>query len=157
MTKLIQLSPALAVAGALTPEDFVAAAQLGFKTIINNRPDGEEVGQLSHRQEAELASAVGVDYLFVPAAKHEVLDDHVLASFADALANCEGPILLHCRSGLRSTIMWAALSVEAGAPVEQILATAKAAGFDLEAVRGEIADRAPSAGAAPGVAERVAA
>lgn len=141
MARLHYLSPALAVAGALEPADFTEAARLGFRTIINNRPDGEEAGQLPSREGAALAKAAGVSYQHIPAAKHEVLDDHVLEPLAHALAAGDGPVLLHCRSGLRSTIMWAAVSVEAGAPLDEVLAAAKAAGFDLDSVREEIAER----------------
>lgn len=144
MTRFAFLASNLAVAGALSPEDFAEAARQGFKTIINNRPDGEEPGQLTAADEIELSRQAGVAYRFVPAAKHEVLDDHVLAPFADALREAKGPILLHCRSGLRSTIMWAALQVGARQPLAEVLAIAKDAGFDLDAVRDEIAERAPA-------------
>jgi len=141
MSRFTFLSPTLAVAGAMSPDDFAEAAGLGFKTIINNRPDGEEAGQLTARDEVSLSHQAGVDYIHVPAAKHEVLDVHVLEPFCDALATAQLPILLHCRSGLRSTIMWVAVSVENGMALDVALATAKAAGHDLEAVREEIAER----------------
>jgi uncharacterized protein (TIGR01244 family) len=141
MSRFAFLSPTLAVAGTLSPTDFAEAALLGFKTIINNRPDGEEAGQLTAREEIEFSRQAGIAYIHVPAAKHEVLDDHVLVPFGDALATASVPILLHCRSGLRSTIMWVAVSVENGMPLDAALATAKAAGHDLTAVREEIAER----------------
>lgn len=142
MAAITSLTPALAVAGALTAADFEEIARQGFKTVINNRPDGEEPGQLTAREEAALARRAGLVYQHVPAAKHEVLDDHVLEPMADALAQASGPVLLHCRSGLRSTMMWAAVSVETGASLSEVLAIAKAAGFDLDIVKDEIAQRA---------------
>lgn len=147
MINFAYLSPSLAVAGVMAPEDFEAAARMGFKTIINNRPDGEEPGQLTAREEAVLAWRAGVTYKFVPAAKHEVLDSHVLEPLKAALSSVQGPVLLHCRSGLRSTIMWAALTAAAGASVDEVLAIAKAAGQDLEPVREEIADHVSTANA----------
>ena len=141
MSRIWFLSPTLAMAGAMSPADFVEAARLGFKTIINNRPDGEEPGQLTAREETSISREAGINYLHVPAAKHEVLDDHVLEPFSDALATAQLPVLLHCRSGLRSTIMWVAASVENGMDLDVALATAKAAGQNLEAVREEIAER----------------
>lgn len=142
MKNFAYLSPTLAVAGALTKADFAEIAKLGFKSIINNRPDGEETGQLTTREEAVLSWRAGVAYRHVPAAKHEVLDQHVLEPLADALRSMPGPVLLHCRSGLRSSIMWAALSVASGASIDDVLASAKAAGQDLEVVREEIASHA---------------
>ena len=141
MKRFTFLSPAVAVTGAMSPDDFAEAARLGFKTIINNRPDGEEAGQLTAHEEIRLAREVGVDYIHVPAAKHEVLEDHVLDPFNDALATAALPILLHCRSGLRSTIMWAAVSAENGMSLDVALTSAKAAGQDLEALREELGER----------------
>ena len=157
MTRFAFLSPTLAVAGAMSPDDFAEAARLGFKTIINNRPDGEEAGQLTAREEIGLARQAGIDYLHIPAAKHEVLDDHVLEPFTDALATAALPILLHCRSGLRSTIMWTAVAVEDGMALDAALAAAKAAGHDLGAVREEIAERSKGAAACASRQQRAAA
>lgn len=157
MSRFSFLSPSLAVAGAMTADDFAEAARLGFKTIINNRPDGEEAGQLTARGEAKLARQAGIDYLHVPAAKHEVLDDHVLEPFSDALETAALPILLHCRSGLRSTIMWVAVAVEDGMALDAALAAAKAAGHDLDGVRDEITDRSRGSNASAGRQQRAAA
>ena len=141
MQHIAQLTPALAVTGALVPEDFAEIARLGFKSVINNRVDGEEPGQLTSREETVLADRAGLAYLYLPAVKHEVLDDHVVTPLAEALATMPGPILLHCRSGLRSTIMWVATLIDAGASLETVLAAAKASGQDLSSLRDEIAMR----------------
>ena len=45
MANFVSIVPDFAVAGQLTREDFAAAAEAGFKAIINNRPDGEAPGQ----------------------------------------------------------------------------------------------------------------
>lgn len=148
MQRIAQLTPSLAVAGALAPEDFAEIARLGFKSVINNRVDGEEPGQLTARQETVLAAGAGLHYLYLPAAKHEVLEDHVVAPLADALATMPGPILLHCRSGLRSTIMWVATLIDAGASLEEALAAARASGQDLSALRDELAMRVEDRAAA---------
>ena len=149
MARFAFLTPGLAVAGSLTPADFADAARAGIGTIINNRPDGEEPGQLTAEEEAEYSRQAGVTYRYVPAAKYEILDDAILRPFAQTLSQAlrdrKGPVLLHCRSGLRSTIMWAAIQVGAGKPLSQVLAAAKEAGFDLEAVREELAERASGA------------
>ena len=146
MTSIAYLSPTLAVAGALAPADFAEIARRGFKTVINNRPDGEEAGQLTAREEAVLAWRAGLVYRHVPAIKHEVLDDRMIAAQAHALASAPGPVLLHCRSGLRSTIMWAAIAVRGGEAVDDVLTAAKNAGIDLDGVRDEIAEQAQLSG-----------
>jgi uncharacterized protein (TIGR01244 family) len=157
MLRITRLSPQLAVAGLLAPDDFAVVASLGFRTVINNRPDGEEMGQLTACQEALLARRLGLGYRHVPAAKHEVLDDAVLAPLAQALGQCAGPVLLHCRSGLRSAIMWAALEVDIGSMPDSLIARAQEGGIDLAAMRDELVERAAMRAARPAMRHREAA
>lgn len=144
------LDAALAVTGKLAPDDFTALARQGFKSVISNRIDGEEPGQLTARQEAVLAWRAGLTFRHVPAAKHEVLDADVVDALSEALASVPGPVLLHCKSGLRSTIIWATVVVRDGGSIDDVLAAAKAAGFDLEAVRQEIIESAANRIGLPG-------
>ena len=44
--ELIPLAPGLSVAGQLDRADIDALARNGVRTIINNRPDDEDAGQL---------------------------------------------------------------------------------------------------------------
>jgi len=43
---LAELAPGLSAAGKLDRDDLEALAAAGVRTIINNRPDGEDPGQL---------------------------------------------------------------------------------------------------------------
>jgi uncharacterized protein (TIGR01244 family) len=47
----------------------------------------------------------------------------------------EGRVLAYCRSGSRSSLLWAAARVANGADVEAVLAQAQAAGIDLAQAR----------------------
>ena len=47
-----------AVSPQIAEADFSALALAGYKTIINNRPDGEEVGQLTAEMAQQLAEAI---------------------------------------------------------------------------------------------------
>jgi len=56
---------------------------------------------------------------------------------AAALARFDGPVLAYCRTGTRSTTLWAL--TQAGAlPADAIIATAAKAGYDLTGVRPEL-------------------
>jgi sulfide:quinone oxidoreductase len=58
----------------------------------------------------------------------------------DALTHLPAPVLVHCASGLRSAVVWAAAAAR-GQPVDDVLARLAAAGFNLEAIRGELEDQ----------------
>jgi uncharacterized protein (TIGR01244 family) len=137
MPPIIRLTPDIAVSGALTAADIAAAKAQGFKAIVSNRPDGEEPGQLTAAQEAALAAAAGLAFRHVPATRVDLFSDAVVDGMAAALADLDGPVLAHCKSGLRSAYAWAAAAAR-DTPVDTVVATLAAAGIDGEAVRHEL-------------------
>ncbi|MCG8274708.1 bifunctional sulfur transferase/dioxygenase Blh [Aquamicrobium sp. NLF2-7] len=103
--KPIPVTQKLSVAAQLQPDDFQELSRLGFKTVINNRPDGEEASQPGTDAEAAAAKAAGLDYVFIPVTSSSMTDSDV-RRFAEAIVASDGPVLAHCRSGARSFYMW---------------------------------------------------
>jgi uncharacterized protein (TIGR01244 family) len=123
----------LVAARQVTPEDLPAIAAAGVTLVVNNRPDGEEAGQPASAEIEAAARAAGLDYRRIPVAGGFNMDD-VLA-MADALDAAEGKMLAFCRTGTRSTFLWALARSERGEPAERIVAAAAAAGYDLAPIR----------------------
>lgn len=113
----------------ITAADIPTLASAGVTLIVNNRPDGEEPGQPSSAELEAAASTAGLEYRHIPVAGGFNLDD-VLA-MAEALETAEGQVLVFCRSGTRSTFLWALARSERGAPADELAARAAAAGYDL--------------------------
>jgi uncharacterized protein (TIGR01244 family) len=126
-----------AVTGVMQPDDFADAARRGFRSVISHRPDGEEPGQLTAVEEAALAAAAGLAFRHIPVSKVEQFSNAVVDGTAGALAELPGPILAHCKSGLRSAIAWAAVTARVE-PVDAVIATAARAGLSLEPIRDEL-------------------
>ena len=144
MKQPIFITPQFAVTDAMAPEDFGAAAAMGFRSILSNRPDGEAAGQMTARQESVHAWRAGIKFRHVPAPKLDLFTDDVVEAMGDAVASLEGPILAHCASGLRSAIAWAAASARTQ-NVDCVLAALRQAGFDVDFLRDDLeaqADRA---------------
>ncbi len=137
MDKISHITPTFAVTSVLAPEDFATVAALGFKTVISNRPDGEDADQLPARVAAAHAWRQGLKFAHVPAGKLELFTDQVVEGMADTLRRAPGPILAHCKSGLRSAIVWAAASARSQ-PVDCVLAALAVAGFDLDFLRDDL-------------------
>jgi uncharacterized protein (TIGR01244 family) len=130
MTQFIPVTPDFAVAGQLTPEDFAAAHAGGYRLVINNRPDGEQPGQLTAAQGAQAAQAAGLGYLHLPFQGQPPAD--VVEKMIEALEGAQGPVLAHCRSGTRSITAWAlASAISAKHDPVEIVQAADAAGYDL--------------------------
>jgi len=137
MKQITYITPNFAVAGALEPEDISRLAELGFKSIISNRADDEQPGQLTARHEAVLAWRVGLRFRHVPATIHDLFSDEVVEAMADALQELDGPIVAHCKTGLRSAVVWAAASARTE-DVDCVLAALSKTGFRLGHLREEL-------------------
>ena len=126
----------LFVAGQLQSNDFAELAAAGIKVIINNRPDNEEPGQLDHEAAAELASENNISYHYLPMANGQPLPPSLVADFKAVLDNSDDKILAHCRSGMRSSFLWALGQIADGnVTVDQAITAAAAAGIPLHNAR----------------------
>lgn len=97
------LTPDVCVAPQLTPEAMAEAAALGFKSVVNNRPDFEHGPDQPTSAEIEAAArAAGLAYRHLPVAGGYQSPEEI-AAFAELLAELPRPMLAFCRSGARST------------------------------------------------------
>ncbi len=124
----IPLTDSVSVAGVMTPDDIVRAAQRGFRSVINNRPDGESSDQATGAELEAAAVAAGLGYTAIPVAQGFSMDQ--VRAMAAALA-AEGPVLAFCRSGTRSTNLWALAEASRGEDPETLVEAAAIAGYDL--------------------------
>jgi uncharacterized protein (TIGR01244 family) len=128
--ELIPLAPGLSVAGRLDRADIDALAKAGVRTIINNRPDGEDPGQLSAAEARKLAEAHGIAYHHIPITAASLTKSDVNA-FAATLQAAAAPVVAHCRSGTRSTLLWALVRLRQGADPLGLIAEAARHGIDI--------------------------
>lgn len=129
---LRQLTPDIAVSAQITPEDVDALAQAGFKVLINNRPDAEVGPGLDSESIGMLAEQAGLEYRYIPFTPGEITPQMVSA-FSEAMS-LPGPKAAYCRSGNRSTVLWA-LSQAHLRSADDLSETAARAGYDLSGVR----------------------
>ena len=100
------LTPDVCVAPQLTPEAMAEAAAMGFKSVVNNRPDFEHgPDQPTSAQVQAAAEAAGLVYRHLPVAGGYQSPDEI-AAFAQLLAELPRPLLCFCRSGARSTKLY---------------------------------------------------
>ena len=126
------LTATLSVAAQITPQDLKALREAGFRSVICNRPDGEGADQPSFDEIARAAHEQGLHCRYLPAESGKVTDAQA-ADFGALMAELPRPVLAYCRTGMRSTTMWA-LSQAAEQPLAQIIERAAGAGYDLKGV-----------------------
>jgi sulfide:quinone oxidoreductase len=132
----------VSVAAQIRPDDLETLA-LTFRTIINNRPDGEEAGQPSSAEIEGEARRLGFQYAYIPIAPGQ-LNEQAIIGFSEVLSTAPTPILAFCRTGTRSTNLWA-LSQAGFRDPEEVLKIAAAAGYDLAGLRPRLEKKAAEA------------
>lgn len=102
---LKRVSDEVYVAPQIKASELTDLAAQGFRSIVCNRPDGEEADQPVFSEIERAASAAGLQTRFIPVEAGKVSEDDAVA-FAAACAQLPKPILAYCRSGARSTKLW---------------------------------------------------
>ena len=134
--ELKRINQHVSVSPQISPEDIPTIKAQGFTTIINNRPDGESPDQPSSDTIQQAAQAAGLVYHYIPLGRDGVSPDMVERT-TEALDSSEGPVFCYCRSGTRSTTLWA-LSQAGKMSPDRIIAEAAAAGYDMSHLAGHL-------------------
>lgn len=127
------LDETLSISPQVTPEDLRSIAAQGYGSVISNRPDGETPDQPSAAEIATAAKAAGLEFRHIPVVGGAIGEADV-AAFKAALADLPGPILGFCRTGARTTTLWA-LARKDEQPADALIATAKTVGCDLAGLK----------------------
>jgi uncharacterized protein (TIGR01244 family) len=133
MAEIRPLTESFAAAPQITPADVAEIKAAGFGFIVNNRPDGEAADQPAGDEIEAAALAAGLGYCAIPIDQSGFTVEQVAA--LSALMVSPRPILAFCRSGTRSTNLWALASASRGGDIETIIDKALAAGYDVRALR----------------------
>ncbi len=134
MSDFRNLTENIMVSQQLDHDDVATAAGLGVALIINNRPDGEDPDAPQGDDVAAAAAAAGINYAAIPIGHSGFSEPQVDAMIA-ALEQAEGPILAYCRSGTRSTFLWALAAAKQGETPDAIARAAAQAGYDISPIR----------------------
>jgi len=128
-----QITPTYFVAPQLDPTDMLEIAAAGISTIICNRPNEEVPPSIQADAMEDAARAAGLDFVRLPLTHQTMTPPNVAAQMEHA-AKADGPVLAYCASGTRSTVVWC-FGQAGEMATDDILAAARAGGYDLENLR----------------------
>lgn len=122
----------------ITVAEVVEARALGIGLIVNNRPEGESDDQTPGAEIEAAARAAGIDYVAIPVshAGFSMAQIDALDRALDAAG--DAPVLAYCRSGTRSTLLWALTQARRGMAPEAIASAAAGAGYDIAPIRAQV-------------------
>lgn len=99
------LNAQVSVAGQMTTDKFQQLIQAGFKSVIVNRPDQEQGNTVSVAQLRQIAEQSQVSVIYQPILSGKISQTDVI-EFAKYYNELPKPILMVCRSGSRSSILF---------------------------------------------------
>lgn len=102
--KITPLTPEFSVSPQIRPEDVAEIAAAGYRSILCNRPDGEDAGQPVYALVEAAARAAGLETLHVPVVSGAIARGDV--DSRAAVADLPAPVLAYCRSGTRCANLW---------------------------------------------------
>ncbi len=118
--------------------DVAEAQAMGIGMIINNRPEDESPDQTPGAEIEAAAKAVGIAYVAIPVT-HAGFSMPQVEAMQAALAEAgDKPVLAYCRSGTRSTLLWALAQARTGMAPDAIAAHAAGAGYDVGPIMPQI-------------------
>lgn len=129
-----KIADGIYAAPQITTDQITEAAALGIRLIVNNRPEGEGDDQTPGEEIEAAARAAGMDYIAIPVT-HSGFSEPQVKVMADALEGAQGDVLAYCRSGTRSTLLWALAEASQGGDPDALTNMAAKAGYDVSPIR----------------------
>jgi len=127
----VKINERLTVAGQPEIADFPSLSAQGYKSIINARPDDEDVGQPGNMREKSAAGTAGLTYNFIPVTGPTMTEADIRA-FQQAMAAADGPVFAHCKGGTRALTLYVlGEALDARMQQSEIEAFGRMHGFDL--------------------------
>lgn len=138
MSQFRQIDDRFLASPQITVPAVAEAQALGVGLIVNNRPEGESDDQTPGAEIEAAARAAGIAYVAIPVT-HAGFSMPQVEALQQALAAAgEAPVLAYCRSGTRSTLLWALARAASGANPFELASKAAAAGYDIGPIRAQV-------------------
>ena len=102
---LQQLGDNFSISDQISSEDIATLVAGGVKTIICNRPDGEEPNQISCAEIKATAENNGISFVHIPVLGREI-PAQALQEFVNVIDGTDSKVHAYCRTGTRSSIFW---------------------------------------------------
>lgn len=100
-----QVTDKLWISGQPSDADLIAASEAGVRRIVNNRPEHEDPAQPDMAEAAVRAGDLHMELVHIPVVPGRVTLEAV-RQFQRAVDGVDGPVLAHCKSGMRSLTLW---------------------------------------------------
>ncbi len=129
---LFKVAPNVYLSGQPSEAGFARAKELGVTRVVNLRTSMEmDSREVVPFDEAQVLAGLGLDYVHVPSGgPNTPYAPELVAQVADAIADTQGNVLLHCTVAWRATHLWTAYLIEhQDVPFAQAMAVGRQLNF----------------------------
>ena len=148
MFEILNITSKFAIGPQPSIKDFDVIRAAGFASLLNARPDDEQGEYLRSHEAKACAKAEGLAYAHSPSENHALFETKTIDQFENALMALPSPIFSHCKTGTRTAILWALVAAR-HRNVEDVIATLRKAGQELEFLEEELRDASGTARKSP--------
>jgi len=127
--KLTELDNQVSVSDQITAADVAELSRQGVEVVVCNRPDRETEGQPPFDDIARACESQGMTAYHIPFVG-DAIEQEQVESFLDLLQSGKR-VHAYCRSGARSSKLWAQARAKQGMEAENIINRAGQAGVDV--------------------------
>lgn len=100
-----RLADKLSVSSQVELDDISKIKMMGFRTIICNRPDGEDSTQPDFSKIEKEAKALDLSIFYLPVNSGDITSQNV-EDFEKLISQSPSPMFAYCRSGGRCEALW---------------------------------------------------
>jgi len=103
--QIYKVTEDFSISGQISATDVALIKASGFKTIMCNRPDGEEFGQPTVEIIKKAAEDHELNFFYLPLGRAAITTE-LLDGFRDVVNGQNGRVFAYCRSGTRCGMLW---------------------------------------------------
>ncbi|BBM04079.1 TIGR01244 family sulfur transferase [Microbulbifer sp. GL-2] len=126
-----ELDDQVSVSEHINCEAIISLAQSGVQVVVCNCPEGESEAHPSYTEMEQAAEEAGIKFVAIPFTRGRMMREHCEA-FRDVL-QAASKVHAFCRTGNRSSQVWAGAKILMGADKQELRSMAQEAGFDISA------------------------
>jgi sulfide:quinone oxidoreductase len=127
--KLTALDDQVSISDQIDSTDVADLKKRGIEIVVCNRPDDEVAGQADFEDIARACQELGLESHHIPFVGDQIERAHV-ESFLKLLQSGK-KVHAYCRSGARSSKLWARTRSTQGIGSEELIEQARRAGYDV--------------------------
>lgn len=138
-----ELAPGYNISTQLELTDIAALRHLGYNSILNARPDHEEIDQAAGAALEAAAEKIGMAYIHVPITPETIgtLSPQAAKLIIDSLPQ---PVMAFCKTGARAAAVWSVAQAHEISPAD-LIDNARRVGADIERLRPKLTEHANEA------------